>query len=89
MYVCMYVCIYVCTQSCMEIDGFASPNANHFWGRPRCESLWPTDSQYFKVIANQFKPIANHCCYWIRKKTPFREVLFNKEQPCEQIANHC
>ena len=42
----------------LEIDGFASLNANHFWGN--CASLWPTDSSYFWVTANHFWPIANH-----------------------------
>ena len=49
----------------MEIGGFASPNGNYFWGK--YESLWPTDSQYFWVTANQFRLIANHFCQWICK----------------------
>ena len=66
----------------LEIGEFASPNANHFWGN--CESLWPTDLQFFFVTANQFWPNANNFCKWIRKKTLFfgphaflRKVLCN------------
>ena len=44
----------------LEIGGLASPNANHFWSKS--ESLWSTDSQYFWVTVNQFRPIANHFC---------------------------
>ena len=71
----------------LEIGGFASTKANHFWGK--CESLWPTDSQYFWVTVNQFRPIADHFCKRIRKSALFREVLLNKEHQCIQIANHC
>ena len=42
----------------LEISEFALPNVNHFWDN--CELLWPTDSQYFWVTVNQFRPIANH-----------------------------
>ena len=34
MYVCMYVCIG------LEISG---ANANHFWGKPNCESLYQSE----------------------------------------------
>ena len=44
----------------LEIGGFASPNANHFWGISK--SIWPTDLQYFWVTASQFRLIANHFC---------------------------
>ena len=54
----------------------------------KCEPLWPPDSQYFWVTANRCRPIADHFCYRIRKKTLVGEVLNNKEQ-CEQTANHC
>ena len=83
----MYVCMYVYMYTGLEIGGFALPNANHFWGK--CKSLWPIYSQYFWVIANQYKPIVNHFCFWIRKKTLYVGVLCNKKQQCEQIANHC
>ena len=39
----MNTCVYICI--------YVSA-----WGK--CESLWPTDSQYFWVTANQFRPIA-------------------------------
>ena len=42
----MYICIY----AGQEIDKFALPNANHFWGK--CISLWPTVSQYFWASVN-------------------------------------
>ena len=33
-YVCMYVCMYVCVYVCrLELGGFASSNANLFWGK--------------------------------------------------------
>ena len=41
----------------LEKGSFASPNANHFRGRPtgyNCESHWTTDSQYFWVNADTF-----------------------------------
>ena len=62
-----------CIYSGLELGGYASPNANYFWGK--CESLWPTDSQYFWVTSNQFKPIANHFRTWIRKR-PFFEKFY-------------
>ena len=46
----MYVSIH--THTGLEKGGFASPNVNYFWGN--CESLWPTNSQYFLVTANHF-----------------------------------
>ena len=52
----MYVYMYIG----LEIGGFASPNANHFWGN--CKSLRPTDSQYFWVTANHFWPICESIC---------------------------
>ena len=56
--VCVCMCVCMCVSAGLEIGGFASPNANHFWGN--CKSVWPTDSQYFLVIANYFWPIAKH-----------------------------
>ena len=50
-----------------------SPNANYFWGK--CESLRSTDSQYFWVTANQFKPIANHFANGFTKR-PFLEKFY-------------
>ena len=58
MYIYIYIYTYLYTG--LEIGRFALPNANHFWGK--CESLWPTDSQYFWVTANKFRPIANNFC---------------------------
>ena len=77
----------------LEIGGFASPNANHFWGK--CESFCPTDSQYFWITANQFRPIANHLLMdsqkdlFMNPHNFFVEVLCNKKQHCELIANDC
>ena len=44
MYVCMYVCMYICmlyVYTGLEIDGIASPNANHFWDN--CKLLWQSN----------------------------------------------
>ena len=49
-YVHIHMCTYIHTG--LEIGGFASPNANHFWGK--CESLWQNDSPNFLSIANHF-----------------------------------
>ena len=48
------------TYTGLEIDGFASPKAIHFCDK--CESLWPADSLYFWVTANQLGLIVNHFC---------------------------
>ena len=34
------------------------PNANDIWGN--CESLWPTDSLNFLIVANNFWLFAKH-----------------------------
>ena len=47
-----YIHTYIVTYTGLEIGGFASPNANLFWGN--CESHWPTDSQYLWVTATHF-----------------------------------
>ena len=48
--------MYVCKE--LEISGFSSPNAKHFWGN--CASLWPIDSPNFFDTADHLWPIANH-----------------------------
>ena len=63
MHIYIYIHVYLHTyiNACMQgwkISRFTSPNANYFWGK--CDSLKPTDSQYFWVTANHFWPIANH-----------------------------
>ena len=77
----VYICTYIHTG--LEICGFPLPHANYFWGKS--ESHWLTNSQYFLFTANQFRPIANHFCLWILKKTLFRVVLCNKEQQCKKL----
>ena len=46
----VYVYIYASIYIRLEIGGFASPNANHFWGN--CESLWQSDLPNFVGTAN-------------------------------------
>ena len=31
-YIFTYACIYVCIYRAINLGGFPSPNANHFWG---------------------------------------------------------
>ena len=69
-YIHTYMYIYIQTQShihtytylyvWLKIVEFASLNANHFWSK--CETLWPTYSQYVWVTGSQFRLIENYFC---------------------------
>ena len=93
---CLYVsvCMFVrtCARAELEIGGFTSPNANHC--RDKCASLWPTDLRYFLVTANSLGRLRITFANGFAKRpflpsSHFKEVLYNKEQQCELIANHC
>ena len=53
--VCVCVCIYTHRAGYRRI---CFVKFKSLWNK--CELLWPTDSQYFWVTANQFRPIVNH-----------------------------
>ena len=73
----------------LEIGGFASPNANHFWSNGK--SLWPTDSPYFWVTANHFWPMMNHFSNGFAKRPffglhPFfREILYTRNTSANKL----
>ena len=80
----LFMCMWACMYAGLEIGGFASPNANHFWSAYKL--LWPTDSQYFcmghcKLLEADCELIllmnSQKDFFW---SSPFfNEVLFNKE----------
>ena len=86
-YTCTHTYTYTHTHTGLEIGGFASPIANHFWDN--YESLSPTDLSYFFGHCESLLADCKSLFKWICPKTFFwsspifeRNFLY-KEQKCE------